>query len=373
MNLRENPIVPLKLLSERAMGFFFNSWKRIPKKEFVIGSKSKTQSVAVELGQSHLLVLGVERKMGKPEICHFRLEPRPPTAEAISERLKTIFKEEGLESRGVHTALKSSGMVIRILVFPQMKRSELASMLRYEAEKYIPFKMNEVYFDFEVLRENIPSGGETKKMEMLLVAVKQGEIRELLEIFQKAGIEIGVVDVGAFAFANLLEFLSTDLKTTPTGFLDVGTDTSTFGIILRGKPIFIRDISFGGGDILKLLKRKLVLDTDTVLAIQKGESRMTPEYKAVVEQALSGLLNELRLSLGYYLDHVSDAELVQTLYIAGRGCRFIPDPGYLEREIKIPTRRPDIFSQVGVASHLDKSALKKNEDLLPPILGLCLR
>lgn len=354
------------------MRFFFNSWKSIQKKNFSLAPGIKPPAIVVELGQSHLLVLGVEKKTEKPEICHFRLEPRPSTKEAASERLKTIFKEEGLDPRGVHTTVKSSGMVIRILEFPQMKKSELASMLHYEAEKYIPFKMSEIYFDFEVLRENIPAG-DLKKMEILLVAVKRGEIGDLLEIFQKAEVEISCVDVGAFAFANLLEFLSAELKAAPIGFLDMGTDTSTFGIILRGKPVFIRDISFGGDDILKLLKRKLGLDADTALAIQKEESRMTPEYKAVVEQALSGLLNELRLSLGYYLDHLPGAKPLENLYIAGRGFRFIPDLGYLEREMKTPTCRPDIFFRVGISSRLDESFIKKNEDLLPATLGLCLR
>lgn len=372
MSLVENPIAPLEILRERTMGFFFHSWKRIQEMISPLGAKAKSQTVAVELGQSHLLLVGVERKGQKPEICRFRLEPRPQTTEATSERLKTIFKEEGLEPRGVHTALKSSGMVIRTLTFPQMEKTELASMLQYEVEKYIPFKVNEVYFDFEVLRENI-SARDSKKMEMLLVAVKQEEIRELLAIFQMAGIEISCVDVGAFAFANFLEFLSPELKTLPTGFLDLGVDTSTFGIILRGKPIFIRDISFGSGEILKFLKRKLGLERDVVLALQENPSQRSPEYKAVVEQALSGLLNELRLSLGYYLDHISGAEPLQILYLAGRGFRLIPDLDYLEGEMKTPARRPDLFSQFRIASHLDPSLIQNNQDLLPPALGLCLR
>lgn len=372
MSLQENPVVLLKNLKERAMGFFFNFWKRLKKNEFSLGKKRSTLTVAVELSQSHLLVLAVEKKGEKLEICHFRLEPRPADKEGISAQLRAIFKEEGLEPRGVRTALKISGIVIRILGFPQMKKRELASMLQYEVEKYIPFRMNEVYFDFDVLRENI-AARDSKKMEILLVAVKQGEIDEPVEIFRKAGVEIQTIDVPAFAFANLLEFLSTESERTPTGFLDMGTDTSTFGIILRGKPVFIRDISFGGEDILKLLKRKLGLEPDTVLAIQKDESRMTPEYKLAVEQALSGLVNELKLSLGYYLDHIPGAEPLQTLYIAGRGFRFIPDLNYLEAEIKIPTRRPEIFSRIPAASRLDASVLKENEDVLASALGLCLR
>ena len=74
---------------DRAAGFFFNFWKRIQKKEY-----SQTESIVVELGQSHLLVLGVGKETAKPEVCHFLLEPRPLTAEAVSERLRAIFKEK---------------------------------------------------------------------------------------------------------------------------------------------------------------------------------------------------------------------------------------------------------------------------------------
>jgi len=351
--LKQDPIALLQDFKERAMGFLFKQTQ----------TTVSSQIVGVDIGHAHLLVLAVEKRPGSVEITHFRLEPRPDNAEAIAERLKLIFKEEGLSTFRVRTTLKSEGMVIRILSFPQMKKSEIASMLQYEVEKYIPFKANEVVLDFQILNEGIQQA-DSKSMEILLVAVKQSEIHQLISLFQNSGLTIEVIDVCAFALANLIEFVSPDHFSKCLAFLDMGMQSSTFGIILRGKPIFIRDISFGGGDIVKFLSRKQALVSDASAAgVQQG----------IREQAISGLVNEIKLSLGYYFDHIQNAEPVQILFVSGGGFRLIEDFSYLEKEIRIHTQRLDVLSRIHVSSNLDSNLLKQNQDLLESALGVCLR
>gem|GEM_PF-964966 len=359
----QNPIALLEGWKERAMGFFL---KRPPV------PFPAQQIVGVDVGRAHLLVLGVERKTEGMEITHFCLEPRPNSPDEVSARLKTIFEQERLNPQDVRTAIKTDGMVIRILSFPQMKRSELTSMLHFEVEKYIPFKSSEVVLDFQILAENIQKG-ESKTMEVVLVAVKQSEVQSFLSVFQKAKIELGLIDVGAFALSNLLEYLLPNTGKEPAAFLDMGMETSTFGILFKGRPLLIRDISFGGGDILKLLKRKLGLETDRVVQLTQKGAEANPEYCAVAEQALSGLVNELRLSMGYYQDHVQGAAGVQTLFVFGGGFRLLPDLQYLEKETQLLVRRPDLFSKVHVQAHLDLASIKANADLLSTALGLCVR
>lgn len=359
MSLTFNPIASLKA---KAVGFFLTQRK----------TSRPTQIVGIDLGQSHLLVLGLKSKTEGPQITHFRAEPRPPSLEATSERLSSIFKEESLDPKNVRVAFKGQGVVTRILSFPQMKKDDFASSIRYEIEKYIPFKANEVILDFQILRENIPSGN-AKVMEVLLVAAKQSEVYQLLRVLQNAELETKQIDVSAFAIANLVEYLLPEAEQGTVGFLDMGTEATTFGILSHGRPVFIREISFGGMDIIKLLKRKLGLEPEAVLSMQQEASRSTPEYRAVVEQALGTFLNEVKLSLGYYADHVSEAGPAQTLLLTGGGSHFISDIHLLEREIKIPAQRPEIFARVGIASNLDAALLKKNEDILPVALGLCLR
>ena len=361
--LVQNPIALLEGWKERAMGFFL---KR-PSTSLV-----SQQLVGVDVGRAHLLVLGVERKADGMEITHFCLEPRPSSPDEVSARLRAIFEKEQLNPQEVRAAIKTDGMVIRILTFPQMKKSELTSMLHYEAEKYIPFKSSDVVLDFQILAENIPRG-ETRTMEVVLVAVKQSEVQSFLSVFQKAKIELGLIDVGAFALSNLLEYLLPETATKPVAFLDMGMETSTFGILSKGRPLFIRDISFGGGDILKLLKRKLGLESEQAVQLSKKGQGASADYCSVVEQALSGLANELKLSLGYYQEHVPGAASTETLFAFGGGFRLLPELKVLEKEIQLAVRRPDLFSKVRVQTHLDLATVKANSDLLSTALGLCVR
>lgn len=354
------------------MGFFLNLWKTVQKTKIPTATvKNPERVVAVDLGHTHLLVLAVDKKNEKPVISNFCLEPRPASKEEITERLKTIFREEALNPEGVRIALKGQGVVVRALTFPQMSEADFESALHYEVEKYIPFKADEVIVDFQIFDENIPHGN-TKVMETLLVAARRSEIYEELGLFQNAGLKVGLVDVGAFAVANVIEAVSPTAKKGPICFLDVGTEISNFGILLEGRPVFMRDISFGGIDLVNLLRRKLGLDPGAIQAAveQTGE---VSEWRPVVEQGVATLATELKVSIGYYLDHVPDAKPLQGLFLSGGGLRLMGSLEYLEQQLKIPTRRLSLLSQVSLGARIDTTLLKKNEDLLPVALGLCLR
>ena len=372
MSLKQNPVTFLEETKEKVTGFLFNSWKRIKQNEKIISEKGSAPCIAVDLGHSHILALVLEKRAEKPNLRFFRLETRPSSPESVSELLRGFLKDSGVDSKKVRIAIKGQGSVIRILSFPQMKKSEFAGAIPYELEKYIPFKSDEVIFDFQILNENVVRGN-SKMMNVLLVAAKQNEIYELLRLFQNADLEVELIDTAAFALTNLIEFMVPEVKKMPVGFLDIGAETSTFGILIQGQPVLIRGISFGGLDILKLLKRKLGVEPQTFFSKQETLSSLSPDFASVVEQGLAGLQTELKLSIGYYMDHVAGAEVLQKLLVVGGASRFVPNLSYFEQALKIPTHRPDIFSHFDISLQTDSALLKKNQDLLPVALGLCLR
>ncbi|MBI4115828.1 MAG: type IV pilus assembly protein PilM [Candidatus Omnitrophica bacterium] len=372
MSSKENPIVLLKREKEKAMGFFLNLIKRVQQKDSASVSGSAQQVVGIDLGHAHLLVVAIERKADKTTITNFRLEQRPPSPDAASELLRNIFKEENLSPLGVRIAIKGQGVVVRTLSFPQMRKKDLAGAIGFEIEKYIPFKANEVIFDFQILNENILRGN-AKYMETLLVATKQAEVYSLLRVFQNADIQVDIIDVGALAINNFMGFLEPETLNKPTGFLDMGAESSTFVILYKDKPVFIRDISFGGADLLKIIKRKFGFETEGLSLTQVQKLLANPEHQKALEERLGSFFTELKLSMGYYLDHVSGAEAIQTLFLSGGGFRMISNLAILERELKISVRKPNTFSKFIPGPHLNQDLLKENEDLLPVALGLCLR
>ncbi len=345
------------------MGFLhqgLKSFQKIKTSELEVSGKIKV----VEISPSQLVVIAVEKTGNHIEISNFRIEPRPKSSEAISERLKTIFLEEALEPKDVRTCLKTEGMVVRILTFPQMKRSELASMLQFEVEKYIPFKASEIMMDFDILEEGAGES-DAKMLEMILVAVKQNEVRDLCRIFQDANIGLKSMGVSALSFVNAIEFAFPETQQSTLGFLDLGTENTTFGIASKGKPVFIRDISFGSVDILKVLRRKLGAEIDK---IQLGSL----EHKAAAEQAVDNLINEVKLSLGYYMERIAGAKPMEMLFVTGEGFRYFPNLTYLEQQLKVPVRKPEIIGKIKPHSRVDQALIQTHQDLLVTVLGLCL-
>ena len=369
---RENLIAQALEIRGKAMGFFLKSWKTLQEGTQPRGEKTPQERVGVDLGQSHLRVLALEIHENKPRISFLHVEKRPASNEEISKRLRSLFTEKGLASKGIRIALRGQGVVTRILNFPQMKKEDFSSSIKYEAEKYIPFKSDEVVVDFQILNENIQRGN-SKFMEVLLVAAKKIEIEQVLSLYQQAGFTVELIDLSAFAVANLIESLIPEAEKASMGFIDMGTENSTFGILLRGKPVFLRDISFGGSDVIKLIRRKLGLEPEAVLNLLENPSKMTAEFRKVVELGLANLLAELKLSLGYYLDHVAGAEPLGQLFVVGGGFRFAQDLKFLEQEINIPLRRLECVSRMEMGPGVDASLVKKNEDLLSVAAGLCLR
>ena len=331
-----------------------------------------TEIISVDMGASHLLVAGIQKRKTKSLLTHFFIEPIPSSPEAISSRLTTLFAEGGLSTKSVRVAFRGQGVVIRILNFPQMKKEDFASAIRYEAEKYIPFKPDEIFLDFQILSDGIGKG-DARFMKVLLVAAKQTEVYQMLKIFQNAGLNIALIDVGAFAVANFIEATVPKVRDFSLGFLDMGLESTTLGILHRGTANFIREISFGGSDIVKPLKRKLGLEADAILDLHKAPDNLTHEHREILGECLESFLTEVKLSLAYYSDNVPDAEPLQTLLVTGSGTRFLPGLGFLEKEIKIPARRPDIFGHVEIQEGLEEKLIRENEDLLSVALGLCLR
>ena len=226
--------------------------------------------------------------------------------------------------------------------------------------------------DFHVLDEEIatPSG---PMMNLLLVAVKRDELYPLIEVFQAASLQIEFIDIDALACINALEFFYPESLKTSIGVLDIGTEISTLSIMREGKPRFIRDVSYGGLDILKRLKRKLGLSDQAALEQLEVDRLPSPEAIEVLKEGLANLVAELKVSLDYYLDQVHPSEPVTKLYLGGGGGYHPIVLETLTKELGFGVETIDILSKIKLGDGVDQEGVKKNQGLLAVALGLCLR
>ncbi len=329
--------------------------------------------LACDFGKSKIVFLEVETFNGAMTLRKFNKSARSTEKIKDAEVLRQAFDAGAYGTNRVRISVRGQGVVLRFIQFPQMKVEELRSAISFEVEQYIPFKAQEVVWDFHVLDENIalPSGGNG--MNILLVAVKRDELFNTIQVFQAAGLEIELIDVDALAAINAVEFFQPDTFKAPTAMLDIGSEVSTLSILLEGKPRFIRDVSYGGLDIIKKLKRKLGLTQEQAVQQIEVDKEPAPEALGVLKEALSDLVSELKLSLNYYLDQVPGAEPVSNLVLSGGGGYHPVVIQTLTADLGLKVNTMDVMSGLKIADGLDVEAIKKNLGLLPVCFGLCVR
>lgn len=334
----------------------------------------KVQStLACDFGRSKILFLEVEKSAEGVKLVRFQKTARQAGQGKPAELLKQFYEAGGYGTRKVRVSVKGQGVVTRFIQFPKMKPEELRSAVTYEVEKYIPFKYNEVVVDFHILDDNVTLASGPG-MNLLLVAVKKDDLNGLLQTFRDAALEVELVDVDAIAAINALEFFHPESFKSSVGILDIGAELSTFSVVKDGKPRFIRDISYGGADLAKLLKRKLGLSDQAAQEQLEVDRVPTPETVQVVKQGLGNLVADLKVSIDYYMDQShSTAEPLKALFISGGGGYHATLIETLTADLSFPVQDMDMLSKIRLGEGIDAEFVKKNQSLLAVSLGLCLR
>lgn len=329
-------------------------------------------AVACHLGSSKILMLETEKSEKGLKLVRFREASEFGEHGKPSDMLKQLLQSGGFQASRVRVSVKGQGVVIRFVQFPQMKPADLRSAVSFEVEKYIPFKASEVVVDFHIL-DPVARLASGSGMDLLLVAVKRDEIQAVLQTFQEASLGVELIDVDALAAINALEFFYPDALKSSVAILLIGMDISTLCVVREGKPRFIRDISYAVVDIVKLLKRKLGLTDAAARHLLDGAQPAPPEAIEVIKQGYGNLVSDLKVSIDYYLDQAQNGQPLQMLFVEGTGSYYSLLSEIIAASLGITVHPFDLTSKVELGEGVDAGLVKKNSDILPVAMGLCLR
>lgn len=328
--------------------------------------------LACDLGGSKIFFLEIQKNASEITIQRYKRIQRPEEGGDILSLLKQGVAEGLFVSPKIRIAVKGQGVIIRFVQFPAMTDEELRGAISFEAEKYIPFKSDEVVVDYHILDSQVPSD-HGKMMNVLLVAAKRDEIYKTIEMYQNAGLQVELIDIDALAFMNAVEFLYPEEGSKALGILDFGTELSTLGICKGGKPLFIRDVSFGNQDLAKRVKRKLSLTIQEFRA-KLDSTQKNDDLQAAFREIIAPFASEIRISLDYYKDQISGAEPPQTILLSGVIGGHPLMASLLSQELGgVQIRGLEVLKKVRLGEGVSLEDLKNYEAVLPVALGLCLR
>ena len=344
----------------------------------------KTPLVAIDIGSSSIkLVQLTDFKEGQYELTHFGIMPLDKECVVegaikkpyqVVDALKNLIKSEKIQSRYAVSAVAGEAVFIKKIKVPIMSEEKLSEKITQEAEQYIPFDIDEVVLDFQIL-DKINGNKEEKMMEALLVAVQRVIIDERTDILLEAGLKPVIIDLDLFALMNAAR-LTNDLSSMGTiALIDLGDSFTHINIIQNGVIGYTRDIPVGGGYLTNMLMSKFKVPFEQVLAIKRGKFSPDIREEEVIEtiiQAYNNILEEIQKYFDYF-STLSNHKMEKVL-LCGGGSMIRGLDDYCADYLKIPVETLNPMQGVKVNPKVfDRSLVDEMSGLSTVALGLARR
>ncbi|MFA6358218.1 MAG: type IV pilus assembly protein PilM [Candidatus Omnitrophota bacterium] len=336
----------------------FSKIKIFTKKEkFNIGLDIGTQSIKCV----KLKITGEDKELVSFDLEESQLDP--------TEILKKIKHDQDLDL--VNISFCGSATVIRYVNFLKMNKSEFKQALKFEAQKHIPFSLEEVNLDAEILKDNLPEN----KMLVLIAAVKKEFIQQRLKIIENSGLRVNAVNIDSLALVNAFNFNypKTDISGNKSAcILNIGATITNLNIINNGIPCLSRDIHLGGANFTKKLMDIFNIDFKEAEKLKITPSAdSTNKVKAAVESALTNLASEIRTSFDYY--ESQNTSNVVKIFLSGGAGKIPALAEMLSNYLDIQVEAWDPFEKIKIAENIDKQKLNQYSGQFNVAVGLALR
>ncbi len=299
--------------------------------------------------------------------------------EAIQTVVRSLQSEH--EARIV-TAVGGSNAVLRVVLLPKMSPQELKAALSFESEKYIPFKLEEVYLDFAIVGDR-PGG----RMEVLLAAARQDLVDAHLELLRSASVTPHAVDLEALALANAWEIAHPKTKTVVAqgskiskeagpaerpevvGLIHVGA-RGTILVFLQGSQLqFTRESAIGGNAFTQAIVEKLGLDPLEAEKIKCQPQTQSAQVRMILQPVWEEWLTQCRVSFDFYENQFGHQ--IQRLLLSGGSARLAGFKEWIGEILGLPIEAWDPVGQL--ATEVDPQHLELHRSRLGVALGLAVR
>ncbi len=340
------------------------------------------QVIGLDIGASSIKVIQLAQSKKGTELKTFGVLPLAPEvivdgaimdAEVVVDTIKQAVKE--FKAKGKYAAISVAGhsVIVKKIIVADMSRQELEGAIETEAQQYIPFDIEDVNVDFQILESN--ESLESGEMAILLVAVKKEKVEEHIQLIREASLDPIVVDVDAFALENAYELnyeLEPDLV---VGLVDIGASTMNINILQDGVSSFVRDISIGGDQYTEAIQKEFNVSFDVAERLKRGqlvEDISQDDVLAIVNTVSDDIAVEIQRSFDFFRASTMDVA-VDKLYLAGGCSLFGGIDRFFEEKLGVQVEIFNPFRNIKVPRRFDKDYIESIAPQAAVAVGLALR
>jgi type IV pilus assembly protein PilM len=340
----------------------------------------KKEVIGIDIGSSSVKLIQIKDLKGTYQLLNAGIVPLPPEAivdnalmdsSSIVNAVNSLVTSLGVKVKDVACSISGNSVIIRKITLPFMPVEELEEQITWEAEQYIPFDINDVNMDFQILS---PDSVDPSKMIVLLVASKRDIINDYVAVFNDAGMVLSVVDVDSFAVQNAFE-MNHDVGTEDVlALINIGASIMNINVIKDGTSLFTRDVQMGGNLYTEEIQKQLGVsgfeaERMKILAVEANNY----ELLEVLTKVNETIGQEIRRSLDFYNSTASDDRITKVFVSGGssKGYKFIDS---VSEKVGLPVEMINPFAKLKFnEKDFDPEYLQEIGPLMAVTVGLAIR
>lgn len=350
-------------------------------------TRKKPPLLGLDISSTAVKLLELSQHAGRGGVRYrvesYAVEPLPSNAvvekniadvEAVGEAVRKVVKRAGTRTRHAAVAVSGSAVITKTISMPaSLSDREMESQIELEADQYIPYPLEEVNIDFQVLG---PSEKNPELVDVLLAASRSENVDDRVAALDLAGLTCDVVDVEAYAMesacSQLAEQWANGGHEQVVAIADIGATTTTLNVLYNNKIIYTREQNFGGRQLTEEIQRRYGLSMEEA-GMAKRQGGLPDNYvPEVLDPFKEAMAQQVNRSVQFFYS-ASSYSTVDMIVLAG-GSSSVPGVDDLIQErLGVETVVANPFANMAVGSRVKPQALSNDAPAMMIACGLALR
>lgn len=350
-----------------------------------MGFFGEKTSLGVDIGPANIKIVELVSSQGMAELLTYgaidigedimKSDDRGSN-EKIAEALRDLLTKSKVKSRQVVSALPGFSVFNSVIKLPEMNESEIASAVKWEARRYVPFPIENMVLDWKQLKEEYQETSKPKdlvnqrgEIRVLLTAAPKSLVNKYLEIFSIAGLKLKSLETESFALMRSL--VGNDKSTIVV--VNIGSTATDISVMSNGLPVLNRSFDIGGRAITSSIASSLNVGLDRAEQFKRDlslSSKMGDEVPDVIKPIIQSIANEIKNALSLYSE--SGGKAIEKIILTGGSSKLVTLPKYLKESLGLEVFLGNPWARIKYPKGIEQE-LKNISPMFSVCAGLALR
>jgi type IV pilus assembly protein PilM len=344
---------------------------------------NKPAILGLDISTTAVKLLELSKSGNRYRVESYAVEPLPPNSvieknisdvDAVGEAIKRAVKRSGTKLKDAAAAVAGSAVITKVISMPAaLSDDDLEGQIQLEADQYIPYPLEEVSLDFEVIG---PTEHDPDRVDVLLAASRSENVDVRVDAIDLAGLHAKVIDVEAYAMENAFTMLKEHMPDNgldkTIAVVDIGATMTTLNVLHDLKTIYTREQVFGGKQLTEEIQRRYGLSYEEA-GMAKRQGGLPDNYgPEVLEPFKEAMAQQVSRSLQFFFSS-SQYNSVDHIVLAGGSSSIAGIDDMIEQNQGVPTTIANPFSNMIISPKIKAQVLSNDAPALMISCGLALR